>query len=164
MQNKNSKFKNTKVINPPKAGYKNFALRALRFKFSRGFTIVELLVVIAIIALLVSLTFALLQSTRAKSRDAERESEIKSLQNALTLHIVNNKIFPVYNGTITGNDAVSIQLLNSGALSSVPTDPLNTGDYVYKYNSIDGSTYIITYFLETNNISGKSAGQQTVSP
>lgn len=164
MQNKNSKFKNTKVINPPKAGYQSLALRALRFKFSRGFTIVELLVVIAIIALLVSLTFALLQSTRAKSRDAERESEIKSLQNALTLHIVNNKIFPVYNGTITGNDAVSTQLLNSGALSSVPTDPLNTGDYVYKYNSIDGSTYIITYFLETNNISGKSAGQQTVSP
>lgn len=132
--------------------------------FKKGFTIVELLVVIAIIALLVSLTFAMLQSARAKARDTERESEIKSIQNALTLHVVNNKVFPIHNGTITGSDTVSTQLLNSGSLASVPMDPLNSGEYVYKYNSVDGSVYAITYFLETNNILGKPAGQQTVGP
>lgn len=133
--------------------------------FSRaGFTIVELLVVIAIIALLVSLTFAMLQSARAKSRDAERESEIKSFQNALALHIVNNKIYPTYTGAITGADALSTQLLNSGALSGIPKDPLNTGNYVYQYSSSDGSAYVITYFLETDTITGKFAGQQTAGP
>lgn len=133
-------------------------------KFNKGFTIVELLVVMAIIAMLVSLTLAMLQSARAKSRDSERESEVKSLQNALALHVVNSSIYPVYTGPIIGTDTFSTQVLNSGSLSSIPKDPLNTGNYVYQYSSIDGSTYIITYFLETDNISGKSAGQQTVSP
>jgi len=133
-------------------------------KFEKGFTIVELLVVIAIIALLASLTFAMLQSTRAKSRDAERESEVKSLQNALAIHVVNDKVYPVFTGAITGIDTLSTQLLNSGAFSSIPKDPLNTGNYVYQYSSSDGSTYAITYFLETNNIPGKPAGQQTVGP
>src|SRR3989344_79676 len=118
-------------------------------KFEKGFTIVELLVVIAIIALLASLTFAMLQSTRAKSRDAERESEVKSLQNALAIHLVNDKVYPVFTGAITGIDTLSTQLLNSGAFSSIPKDPLNTGNYVYQYSSSDGSTYAITYFLET---------------
>ena len=133
-------------------------------KFEKGFTIVELLVVIAIIALLASLTFAMLQSTRAKSRDAERESEVKSLQNALAIHVVNDKVYPVFTGAITGIDTLSTQLLNSGAFSSIPKDPLNTGNYVYQYSSSDGSTYAITYFLETNNIPGKPAGQQTAGP
>ena len=133
-------------------------------KFEKGFTIVELLVVIAIIALLASLTFAMLQSTRAKSRDAERESEVKSLQNALAIHVVNDKVYPVFTGAITGIDTLSTQLLNSGAFSSIPKDPLNTGNYVYQYSSSDGSTYAITYFIETNNIPGKPAGQQTAGP
>ena len=131
---------------------------------SAGFTIVELLVVIAIIAMLVSLTLAMLQSARAKARDSERESEVKSIQNSLALHVVNSGLYPVYTGAITGTDTLSTQLLNSGSLSSIPKDPLNTGNYVYQYSSADGSTYTVTYFLETNNILGKPAGQQTVGP
>lgn len=46
MQNNNSKFK--KIISP-KAGYQNFALCALRFKFSKGFGLVEIVVVIGIV-------------------------------------------------------------------------------------------------------------------
>lgn len=49
MQNQNLKFK--KLIQP-KAGYQSFALRASRFKFSKGFTLIELIVYVAILGLI----------------------------------------------------------------------------------------------------------------
>lgn len=129
-----------------------------------GFTIVELLVVMAIIVLLGSLILTQLSSSRARSRDAERESEIKTLQNALALYIVNNKLYPIYSGPLSGTDSASVALVNDDALNQTPTDPFNSGNYQYVYDSADGSTYIITYYLETNSISGKSAGVHTAAP
>lgn len=130
----------------------------------KGFTIVELLVVMSIIVLLGSLILVQVSSSRARSRDAEREAEIKTLQNALAIYIVNNKLYPVYSGALSGADATSVALVNDGALQQVPLDPFNSGNYRYAYASTDGSTYTITYYLETNSISGKSAGVQTASP
>lgn len=129
-----------------------------------GFTIVELLVVMSIIVLLGSLILLQVSSSRARSRDAEREAEIKSLQNALALYIVNNKLYPVYSGPLTGSDSASTALVGDSALQQVPLDPFNSGNYRYAYASTDGSTYTLTYYLETNSISGKAAGVQTASP
>lgn len=134
-----------------------------------GFTIVELLVVIAIIGLLASLILVQTRSARSRARDAEREAEIKSLQNALALYATNNRLYPVYSGPITGSDTLSTELVNKEALTQVPFDPLNIDppdapDYRYTYDSSDGSTYTLTYWLETNSISGRSAGQQTANP
>lgn len=131
--------------------------------FQRGFSIVELLIVIAIIGLLGSLILVQMQAGRARGRDAEREQEIKSLQNALALYIVNTgkyppsnqTLFPYAAATLTGSDPVSQDLRNAGALNQVPTDPTNAGNFVYQYSSADGSTYEITYYLETNSIPGK---------
>ncbi|QQG45677.1 MAG: type II secretion system protein [Candidatus Sungiibacteriota bacterium] len=138
-------------------------------KTKNGFTIVELLVVIAIIGLLSSLVLVQIQSSRARARDAEREEEIKSLQNALALYIVNSHNFPVGSGPLTGSDQVSLELIAKEALNQVPLDPLNTDpagdpDYRYLYNSADGGTYTLTYWLETNSVSGKSAGQHFAAP
>ncbi len=133
-------------------------------KISKGFTIIELLVVIAVFGLLASLIFTQVQTARARARDAEREGEIKTIQNALSIHVVNAKFYPIYSGNLTGQDAVSSALLASEAITQMPADPINTGNYRYSYNSADGTTYTLTYWLETNSISGKSAGQQTVGP
>lgn len=130
----------------------------------KGFSIVELLVVMSVIVLLGSLILVQVTSSRAKARDAERESEIKTLQNAMAIYIVNNKLYPVYSGPLTGADAASTALINDGALQQVPLDPSNSGNFRYIYDSSDGSTYTITYYLETNSISGKSAGVHTASP
>jgi type IV pilus assembly protein PilA len=135
-----------------------------KFFGNKGFTLVELLVVVAIMALLLSLVFVLFSSARAKSRDAKREAEIKSLQTALGIYVTNSGVYPVYTGPITGTDAMSSALLTSGAIPDIPKDPINSGNYVYTYDSTDGRTYTITYYLETNTILGKSAGQQIVGP
>lgn len=55
-------------------------------KKNKGFTLIELLVVIAIIAILSTVVMAGLNSARAKSRDAKRIADIKSLQKALDLY------------------------------------------------------------------------------
>ncbi len=129
-----------------------------------GFTVVELLVVTAIIVLLGSLILVQVSSSRTRARDAEREAEIKTLQNSLAIYIVNNKTYPIFSGPFTGADSASTALLNDGALQQIPLDPSNSGNYRYVYASTDGSTYTITYYLETNSIFGKSAGVQTVAP
>lgn len=132
----------------------------------RGFTLLELLVVVAIIGLLTALVFALFSAARAKSRDARREQDAKTLQQALALYIASNPTYPIdVDGEyLTGADAVSVALISAGAISTTPRDPLNTGSYRYHYQSANGLTYTITYFLETNTIPGKSAGSQQASP
>jgi len=130
----------------------------------KGFTIVELLIVISIIALIGSLIFVQLQQARARARDAEREQEIKALQNALAIYVVNNKVYPVYSGSFTGTDIASNALLTGDTINQIPFDPFNNGSYQYVYNSTDGSTYIITYYLETDSIPGKNMGMQTTRP
>lgn len=133
-------------------------------KWSGGFTLVELLVVISIISLIAAMIFTQLQSSRARARDAEREEEIKTLQTAIALYVINNHTYPVYTGEITGSDPLSVALLNDNAISQMPFDPLKSGIYTYSYDSINGSTYTITYHLETDSISGKNSGLQTASP
>lgn len=132
-----------------------------------GFTIIELLVVIAIMALLTAVAFALFSNARAKSRDSKREVDAKSLQDILALYVTNTRVYPITDASgvyLDGTDAVSIALVAAGAAPSIPRDPLNTGSYRYHYLSIDGTTYTITYYLETNTVPGKSAGQQQAGP
>lgn len=140
----------------------------------QGFTIIELLVVSALVALLASIVFTAITGTRARSRDSRRETDIKEIQNAVNLYAVNNRAFPICGTELVINgstDCLSAQLLASGAMSQVPVDPLGKasgacGDptgYVYCYVS-DGSTYTLRHHLETNSISGKDAGWQSVGP
>lgn len=137
----------------------------------RGFTMVELIVVLAIITLLASAIFVQLQSGRTRARDAEREQEIKTLQNSLALYANNNGKYPPSNqgllpyasSPLTGDDIVSQDLKSTGTLSSVPTDPMNSGNYIYKYSSSDGSSYEITYYLETDSIPGKKTSNNPQS-
>jgi len=51
-----------------------------KFLFQRGFTLIELLVVVAIIGLLAILILFNVSSMRARSRDARRVADIKSLR------------------------------------------------------------------------------------
>lgn len=132
-----------------------------------GFTIVELLVVVAIISLLVAVIAATWSGLKAKSRDTKRVTDIKAIQDALGLYNTTTQHFPVSAGALvlTGSDAVSLELISSGSIPAVPADPLNATPYQYTYQSdASGSTYAVTYYLETNSISGKSAGENTATP
>lgn len=145
---------------------------------SAGFTLLEILVVLTIIGMLLSFVFIMITGTKAKGRDAKREQDIGQIKNALQLYITSSGTFPICNPKEILNgttDCLSLILVPGGAIASISTDPINTsgsvpsncgddGVYVYCYESIDGSDYTISYNLEGDEIQGKSAGWQSVTP
>ncbi|MFH1129215.1 MAG: prepilin-type N-terminal cleavage/methylation domain-containing protein [Patescibacteria group bacterium] len=130
-----------------------------------GFTLVELLVVVAIIGLLGGMVVISIQNVKAKSRDTKRTTDVNSINTALGLYHNTYSTYPSFSGFITGSDAFSVALKGSGLISTVPVDPLNSGDYKYYYQSdADGQDFYFEYYLETNSISGKSAGRNYLVP
>ncbi len=122
-----------------------------KLKTDKGFTLIELLVSIAIIALLSALVIVSISGINAKKRDATRIAHLKELNNALNLY--NNSVmhYPIYEGPITGSDAVSEALEDTGAIAKTPLDPLNSGVYVFSYSS-KGDSFTIGFCLETDSI------------
>jgi len=78
-----------------------------------GFTLIELLVVISIIGVLSLLTVSNLNNTRRKARDAERKTELKTIQTALESYYGDNNQYPA-----------TLALLITAYLPSQPNDPL----------------------------------------
>jgi len=140
---------------------------------NKGFTLIELLIVIAIIGLLASIALFSIESTRAKSRDARRVADIKSIQEGLSFYYNEVFLYPDSGGDVIEidgtSDDMSTALLNIEAVRGVPIDPLN-GDrdgvtYKYYYQSLDSRRdYELTYYLETNSIKDKPQGANTASP
>jgi len=153
--------------------------RNLREKY-RGFTLIELLVVIAIIGLLVGMVVISVRDVKAKARDAERVSDMNSINTVLGLYHNDYNLYPsVAQGIppegiyITGNDAFSLALEATTYINNVPTDPLerdstNCGaltGYHYHYQSIDdGRDYVLRYCLETNSMQSRAQGENYLSP
>ena len=135
---------------------------------NRGFTLIELLVVIAVIGLLTTIVLFSVKNIKAKSRDTRRVGDIKSIQDALGMYNNNHQFYPIFDGEITGNDTMSNVLANDLLISKVPVDPINglVGGVTYKYyyESLQGDTYVIEYYLETNSVHSKSQGFNTVAP
>ncbi len=134
----------------------------------RGFTLIELLVVVAIIGLLAILTLVSISHIKSKSRDTKRISDVKAIQEALSMYQNNYAQFPVYDGYITGTDTMSLALEAEDYIQAVPIDPINDSEngviYKYHYLSEDGVSYLIQFNLETDSISGRSQGLNSVSP
>jgi type II secretion system protein G len=132
-----------------------------------GFTLIELLVVIAIIGILSSVVLASLNSSRAKSRDAVRLSNMHEIFNALELYRLDQDQVINYTGwlgTMPAGAGLN-QLVSLGYLSSLPTDPTYTGtsnDYYYRNNpgtyvcisDSDPKTYCIRFLMENANANG----------
>lgn len=122
---------------------------------NKGFTLIELLVVIAIIGLLASTVMVSVNDARARSRDARRAADMKAFSDALAMYQVQNAQYPLAPDgvTITGTDDLSTALIDEKLLPSPITDPLNTGTYVYAYQSLsDGASYTISFCLETSSL------------
>jgi len=130
----------------------------------KGFTLVELLVVVAIIGLLTGMVVISIKTVKAKARDGQRVSNITTIATSLALYHNDFNNYPIFDGYITGSDALSVELINAGTTSGIPIDPLNRDNYRYYYQSTNGSDYYLEYYLETNSVSGKSQGLNYVIP
>lgn len=144
-------------------------------KQQKGFTLVELLVVISIIGLLSTLAVVALNQARVRARDSKRLSDIKQIQTALELYYADQGVYPVEATAITlGEDATDI-LTDDGFedndsatgtsvyMGNVPANfaaPVTDG---YDYVSADGTTYTISFELESNN-NNLAAGPHTADP
>ncbi|MFA4890242.1 MAG: type II secretion system protein [Candidatus Paceibacterota bacterium] len=131
----------------------------------RGFTLIELMVSIAIIGILASLMYINITGVKAKNRDAQRLIRVNEIVKALNIYYADAQLFPIYNGNVTGSDSMSLALKTAGSISQAPVDPMNSGSYVFSYQSTDGTDFILSFCLETNTIQGYSQGcGNTIKP
>ena len=142
--------------------------------FKQGLTLIELLIVITIIGLLAGVFGINVSKWRARARDSQRVSDIRTIQQGLAFYFYRGEYtgsYPNYDVFITGGDSFSLDLKSIGAMSTVPIDPTNSGNYKYHYCSLqtctgeaDGNIYYIEYWLETSGVSGRIKGQNFARP
>jgi prepilin-type N-terminal cleavage/methylation domain-containing protein len=102
--------------------------------FKKGFTLIELLVVIAIIAILTAIVTSNFASSKAKSRDAKRISDIAQLQLALALFYDKCTSYPLTNSLnlISTNTYICSDVELSEYISVIPKDPTTNAVYNYR--------------------------------
>ena len=133
----------------------------------KGFTLIELMVSIAIIGILAALMYINITGIKTKNRDAQRLMRVNEIAKALNIYNTSARSYPVSaeNITVTGSDSMSLALQTAGAISQVPVDPMNSGSYVFKYQSADGADFTLSFCLETDTIHGYSQGcGNTIKP
>lgn len=69
----------------------------------RGFTLIELLIVLSIVSLLSTVILASLSTARRSARDAQRISELRSMQTALELYYSDYQRYPDGDGAGDGS-------------------------------------------------------------
>jgi type II secretory pathway pseudopilin PulG len=129
-----------------------------------GFTLVELLVSISIVILIIGFTLVIINPPQiyARARDTQRISDLSNLSVIVEQFITDNGSPPTISNSTRLSD--HLPLGNGGPLQSVTsgwiegnfskyasklfTDPLNEGDFVYRYKS-DGIGYEIDCQMET---------------
>lgn len=132
----------------------------------RGFTILELLIAIAIIGLLTAFAMAGFSRAKLKAQDTRRIEDVKEIQKALALYAAGNQTYPIAAArtNLTGSDSVSTALITFGTMPSMPRDPAPGRAYTYQSNAA-GTTYTITFCLDTNTIPSYTQGcSNTITP
>ncbi len=135
-------------------------------KLPRGFTIIELLIAVVLIGILSGLVIAVInpRTFQGRGRDAQRVSDLKTIQSALELYFSDNRRYPISAWTrIRGNDTVTNALTSGNYINSVPVDPMASGSqdnpcgggitgYNYRYRSTEtGTAYVLTATMENAN-------------
>ncbi len=108
-----------------------------------GFTIVELLIVVVVIGILAAIVTVAYTGITSRAKDSERSAELRSIATAIDLYYIDNGGYPRCGAT---GPNVSPYPLGAGTaascladelvptyISSIPTDPTNSGSYVYRY-------------------------------
>ena len=114
---------------------------------------IEILIVIAILGLLASIVLVGLGGARAKARDARRIADLRGVQNALEVYYATKGEYSGANDWAgLKNDLIQASI----GITQIPNDPVNNGDYIYKYDTdADKTHYLLSAKLEQDNIALK---------
>jgi prepilin-type N-terminal cleavage/methylation domain-containing protein len=136
----------------------------------RAFTLIELLVTVAIIGILTVVAAVSYGGVRTRGRDAQRINDLNQMKVVLsTFYSAQTPqayVSATTKTTIDGtSDALSTALEGGGYMREVPVDPLNTGNYLYKYQSFNnGRDFTLFGTLEnTANKKGWGGGTSWVA-
>ena len=123
----------------------------LAYTSNLAFTLIEILIAISIIGVLLTLSFAGLQSSRSSARDAQRKSDIEDIRSSLEIYRSDCGSYPAqplpWGSAIMGSGSGNCSASNT-YMSKVPQDPQNnTKATVYEYVKA-GTGYTLCAFLE----------------
>jgi len=140
----------------------------------KGFTLVELMVVIAIIAILTGIIITGLVSSKGKSRDAKRASDLSQIQLAIEQYFDRCDQYPASplstsasTGCPTNNN---VQITLGSFISVIPTDPLGassplkSANYGYVTNTTNTDYVLYTMFESSNSVLAQSAPNPSWTP
>lgn len=141
-----------------------------RLRSQKGFTLLELLIVISIIGILATLVVVNLGGARGSARDAQRISDLKTIQTALEAYFNDYGCYPANNsggadcansnnwvGPVESTSAEWSSLFETLVpryLAQVPEDPINSQDFYYSYGNVgvvSNIGYDLIARLETNH-------------
>jgi len=112
-----------------------------------GFTLLELLIVIVIIGILALLIIPNITSAPKKSRDTKRKTDLTTVRKGLEEYFVNNNAYPA--------QLTDLQAGSAPIMKTIPTDPKNSGVYVYTYTPANSNTtYTLKACLENDQDNG----------
>ncbi|MGI6103505.1 MAG: type II secretion system protein [Patescibacteria group bacterium] len=113
--------------------------------YERGFTLLELLIVIAVIAILASAVVANLGAARNKANDAKIRSELKAVDQAITVYTSTGKASDL---AVTSWDTLMTKLSAAGLMAKRPVHPdAPTSNPSYGYYYTGTGTATLNYVL-----------------
>lgn len=128
-------------------------------KSSAGFTLIETVLVVSIISLISSIVLYNVTLARAKARDLKRVLDIKQIATALDIYNTHTGIYPISQAGGANErpspERTDIPELVPEYIASFPTPPSVDNNICderlnqYKYRSIDGRTFSLTFCIGT---------------
>lgn len=123
-----------------------------KLKNNKGFSLTELMIAISIVGSVTTLAGAQIDDILPMARDAQRKANIHQAQTALNLYYDDHGQYPVALGsepTAEGWQMIKgiLESPTNTYVPEMPHDPLDAGQYIFKYWS-DGQKFEITYETE----------------
>lgn len=115
----------------------------------RAFTLIELMIAVAIIGILTAVATLSYSGIRQRARDSQRINDLTQVKVVLSTYYSAQTpqvyVTAASKVTINGSSDTLSAALEPNYIREMPTDPVNTGSNVYKYQSFNSAKDFTLY-------------------